>query len=97
MGILTYIRSKIRSSPVPLANSEIASLIDEFLSDGEPADPWAWDDFTTVRKKDPHIEQIRREILSIEKEFPANKSGYWCSKEGFIELKRLADRLRNQT
>lgn len=70
---------------------EVAQLIHSFL-DGT-AGRWDWDDFTSIPQADPEIELIRKKLISIHDEFPADKAGEYCNDEGASELLRIANSL----
>jgi len=79
-----------------MKNSDIAKLIEMFISDDKALDPWSWDNFTTIKNKIPRVEKIRLEILAIERQFPDKSNrGWWCSKHGLNALAELAKRLKS--
>lgn len=95
MGILSYVISKIKREEATLGNSEIADIIDNFISP-DCQNPWAWDDFTSIKSKDPRVEEIKQDIFAIENKHPPKKTGMWCSEEGVVDLSALAKELRKQ-
>ena len=76
-----------------LSSIEVADLIDRFLR-GEVG-PYEWDDFISIRSRDPRIERVRRECLEIPDRYPT-ESGY-CNDAGVARLRELASSLRAQT
>ena len=79
---------------VKVTKREIADLIVRFV-DGSVGDH-EWDDFISVRFKDPEIEAIRIKVLKIEAEYPPPKAPLfglspWCSDAGGQALKQLAE------
>jgi hypothetical protein len=55
--------------------------------------PWDWDDFISVRVRDPHLEQIRVTCIATSEKFPAGALG-WCNAEGLDYLRTVVDKLR---
>jgi hypothetical protein len=74
-----------------MTKGELASLINSFVNG--TCDEWDWDDFTSVRQKDPDIEQIRKRINLIPKEFPSNVSTSWCNQGGIKVLLDIVERI----
>ena len=74
---------------VNLSPREVATYLRNFLT-GQGGE-WDWDDFTSIRIKDPFLEDIRMRCASLPDKFPPTKPGYYCSDEGLIELQRLLD------
>lgn len=70
---------------------ELSTLIRSFVNGS--CGPGDWDDFLSIRQKDPEIEQLRLRIIEIEKEYPRTKAKTWCSEEGMQELLRIAETL----
>jgi hypothetical protein len=71
---------------------EAAQVIELFVA-GTSSDPWDWDDFTSVRYKDPVVEEARRECLEVFDRFPGPE-GHYCNDEGMKYLLSIAQRLR---
>jgi len=51
---------------------EVAQYIENFV-EGRGGE-WDWDDFTSVRIKDPHLDRIRRQCLDYERNEAALRS-----------------------
>ena len=75
---------------------QIAELIEDFLSDSPALQPWAWDDFISVKQKSTDIEKIRMELLEIERLYPSQE-GMWCSLEGQLLMREVAERIRRES
>lgn len=71
---------------------EIATLIKSFV-DGTTNNKWAWDDFVSIRQRDPEIESIRQRILKIDKDYPPTKPNEYCNDEGARALLAIAESL----
>jgi hypothetical protein len=71
---------------------QIADLIERFLKG--KVDEWEWDDFISIRLRDPRLDAIRARCANLPKEFPPNQPGEYCAKVGKDVLKQLADSLR---
>jgi len=79
---------------VNLSPAEAADAIDRFLrATGEPYD---WDDFTSVRFKDPEVDAIRLRCIAVRDEYPPDRPGEYCSARGRRVLRELADQLRRR-
>jgi len=77
-----------------MTNIEIADLIEAFVSNDKNLNSRAWDYFTTVRSRDLDHELARLEVLRIERNNPPDIGGWWCSRLGADELRKLAEKLR---
>lgn len=93
MGILSFIRSKNRCRDSGMTRNDIIKVIEDFLQDTGEA--WAWDDFTSSSKNHQSVEEVRLEILSIERANPALEQG-WCSDSGLKKLDSLVERLKSE-
>ena len=76
-----------------MTRNELIKVIEGFLQDTGEA--WAWDDFTSSPRHQRKIEEVRLEILSIERENPALERG-WCSDSGLKKLEKLVERLKGE-
>ena len=72
---------------VNLTAAEVAQEIRTFLAGSGPSE---WDDFLSVRIKDPYLDAIRRRCISVHDEYPAVERGY-CNEEGRTVLAKLAE------
>ena len=72
----------------------LASLIDRFL-DGSVA-MWEWDDFISVRIRDPELEKIRRQAAALPEKYPPSQPGHYCGPDGLAELRLTAKMLRQR-
>jgi hypothetical protein len=73
---------------VELTPADVAQEIRTFLA-GSAGD-WDWDDFLSIRIKDPRLDAIRRRCNSIPDEYPPIGKGY-CNEAGRAVLAELAD------
>ena len=75
-----------------MQKSDLADLIEKFVNGtiGE----WDWDDFISVKRSDPEIEEIRRRCAEVPVEFPPKRDGEYCSEEGAAVLTNLVRLLR---
>jgi hypothetical protein len=73
---------------------EIAALIERFIGDApaEPGDEVGWDDFTSIRLRDPFLEGIRLEVGEVQDRFPAE--GRYCNDDGVARLREIVVLLR---
>ena len=82
--------------PAPGGEYEAAASIIEDFVEGR-SDPWAWDDFTSIRKKDPFLESVRAKCVRIPSEHPPRDLGRYCDDEGLEVLRGLARSLREKS
>lgn len=71
-----------------MTSAEARSLIIRFI-DGDVG-PWEWDDFITLRHKDPIVDQLQRDVITLERAYPPTERGGWTSAEGLEKLRDLA-------
>jgi hypothetical protein len=77
-----------------MTRTEAADLIDAFV-DGSVDDPWAWDDFCSLRASDPAIEEARVQCAAARDDYPPPPgSARYCGDEGLRVLRQFARRLR---
>ena len=74
-----------------MKKEEVATLIKTFLDDS--CGEWDWDDFLSVKQKDPEIEKIRLFCAQISDLFPPTKNGEYCNEEGTLALQNFAQAL----
>jgi hypothetical protein len=72
---------------------KIANTIDGFVNG--TGRQWDWDDFTSIRLKDPELEAIRQRCVSIPDEFPPANPHAYCSEAGLQEMRRIVSDLRS--
>lgn len=94
MNLLDLIHHSKKNSR--LADYEDAASVIEAFVDGR-SEKWAWDEFTSIKKKDPFLESVRVRCLSVYDNFPAREAGCYCSSEGFGILRGLAKEVREKT
>ena len=71
---------------------ELSSLIQRFLNGS--VGPWEWDDFTSIKSKDPTIEHYRLAIVDIADRFPSPTPEQWASDAGLDELRQVAMKIQ---
>ncbi len=71
--------------------TEASDLIRRFVSGN--VGPWEWDDFISVKHKDPRVEAARQEAAETYEVYPATTPNHWCSEAGFQALLAIADGL----
>jgi hypothetical protein len=69
----------------------VAEIITTFLR-GEGS-KWAWDDFISVRIKDPSLDAVRAQCAALPDDYPPSASGHYCGDAGMAVLRSLAERL----
>jgi len=67
---------------------EAADRIEAFANG--TAGPWDWDDFISIRQKDPEVEAVRQKCVAIADEFPPTEPRKYCSDAGMQALRDLA-------
>lgn len=74
-----------------MTKGDLAKLIKSFV-DGSCGE-WDWDDFTSVKQKDPEIELVRKRINAIPDDFPSDVASHWCNKKGIQVLLEISKNL----
>jgi hypothetical protein len=77
-----------------MTREEIAKTIEGFVNG--TGSQWDWDDFTSIRLKDPELEAIRERCISIRDEFPPSDPHAYCSEAGLEVMRRLVADLRSR-
>lgn len=75
------------------SRSEIRQLILNFVPG--TGGRWDWDDFTSIRYKDPLIEEVRQRCAAVQDLYRSEDRRRYCNEEGLKELRRLADLLKD--
>ena len=78
-----------------MTREEIANTIEGFVN--RTGSQWDWDDFTSIRLKDPELEAIRQRCVSIPDQFPSADPHDYCSEAGLQEMRRIVADLRSPT
>lgn len=73
--------------------AEVADIIEQFLD--RTGRRWDWDDFTSCRIADPELDAIRRRCGALYDE--PNYPGQYCGPEGFAEMRRMIEHLRQES
>lgn len=93
-AILLFLGARIFSKKLNKANPpEIADIIDRFLQ-GKSAS-WEWDDFISCPISDSVLDNIRKQCGKLNKEYPPQLPGEYCSAMGIEVLKEIVLRLRS--
>jgi hypothetical protein len=71
---------------------QAADLIERFLTGR--VGRYEWDDFISIRQKDPKLAAITLQIMEIERRFRRQKATEWCTPDGLTALAELARTLR---
>jgi hypothetical protein len=71
-----------------MTRQALAELISSFLNGGIAT--WAWDDFISVRQKDPMIEAIRQECVALPETCPPERPSFYCNARGLTRLAEIA-------
>ena len=73
---------------------EAVDSIEKFVN--HTGSPWDWDDFISVRQKDPEHEAVRMKCVSAD-DFPSTDRRRYCSDAGFDALRDLLTDLRSRS
>ena len=65
----------------------------EALADGR-AGPWDWDDFTSVKLRDPTLDAIRDRVAELEIEYPPGEGDTYWNPAGVEVVREIARQLR---
>ena len=75
-----------------MTKTEVAKCLEDFLRGRGGG--WDWDDFLSIRIKDPAIERIRLRCASLPESYPPESPGQYCNQEGLAVLRSLLADLR---
>lgn len=81
--------------PNAMTLEEAADSIEKFVN--HTGGPWDWDDFISIRQKDPELEAVRLKCLSVADDFPSTDRRRYCSDPGFDALRDLLRDLRSRS
>ncbi len=73
---------------------EVAEIIERFVA-GTASD-WEWDDFISVRIRNPQLETIARRCAGLPQEFPPTIGGSYTSADGLAVLQAYVRTLRRR-
>jgi hypothetical protein len=96
IGVL-YLSRRVRRLPegTELAEYQAAiTAIESFLRGSGHA--WDWDDFTSIRKKDPYLESIRERCVQVRDDYPPKEPQHYCNPEGLQVLANMVIELRSR-
>jgi hypothetical protein len=79
---------------VEKTKAEVTEIISAFLRGDGP--PWVWDDFLSVRIKDPSLDAVRVRCAALPDDYPPLVAGHYCGDAGMAILASLADGLRGE-
>jgi len=71
---------------------EVIAIIEDFAEG--TGGTWDWDDFVSIRIRDPLLESIRIECAEMPDNYPPTTIGFYCGDEGLSRLHRIAADLR---
>ena len=93
MSLLTRLFHPAKPSRV--ADYETAATTIESIIEGR-AKQWDWDEFTSIRKKDPFLESVRTRCVRVADEYPSKDEHTFCAAEGMGVLRSLVKEIRDQ-
>ncbi len=67
----------------------VAEIISTFLCGGGGA--WDWDDFVSIRIRDPFLEAIRVQCADLPRHYPRSLPEHYCGDEGMSVLHSIAE------
>ena len=77
---------------IRLTRGEVADVIEAFINGTDGGDDW--DDFISIRIKDPELEKIRVRCARLRDEFPPEQAKKYCSQDGIRALRSYVEQLR---
>jgi hypothetical protein len=80
---------------VVMSADAVASVLQGFV-DGT-GEPWEWDDFTSVRIREPRLDAIRMRCATLPVTYPPTQEGHYCSDEGMRVLTEIIRSLRERS
>jgi len=75
-----------------MTKTEVANLIISFLDN--TCGGWDWDDFISIKLKDPELETVRQECMAVADAYPATNQSAYCNKNGIEVLRSIANKLK---
>ena len=75
-----------------MTRAEVAQCLEDFL-EGRGG-RWDWDDFISIRLKDPELESIRLRCASLPERYPPERAGHYCNEEGMGIMRAFLSDLR---
>jgi hypothetical protein len=76
---------------IKTTKATIRRVIENFLN--RTGGNWDFDDFISIRLRDPELERVRRIAAELPDRFPPDLTGGYCNSEGREVLRKLADEL----
>ena len=76
---------------IDLNKKQAAEIIKDFI-DGKGG-KWDWDDFISIPIKDRYLDSIRERCAGLPEEFPPEKGGGYCNKDGLKVLQNYVNEL----
>ncbi len=70
-----------------LSREEVVTIIEDFIND--KGGKWDWDDFISIKLKDPELERIRLICVELPDTHPPSGKGQYCNFEGIELLKKI--------
>ena len=80
---------------VKRTREEVANTIEDFITGS--GGPWDWDDFISIKLKDPELEKIRLTCVFLSDTHPPKQKNQYCNEEGVEILKGIVRSLRSST
>lgn len=93
MGFLDFIFHERKRTEWEM-HEDAAIALEGFIS-GD-LDQWGWDDFVSIKKKDPFLESIRLRCEDIPFDYPSERKGQYCSDAGLVILRQFARNIRER-
>ena len=75
-----------------MSRSEAADQIEAFLNG--TSGKWDWDEFTSLRLKDPELEKVRLVCVALPDIDPPTKPNHYCGESGMKTLAELVTMLK---
>lgn len=70
-----------------LTKKQTVEILEQFITN--KGSDWDWDDFISIKQKDPEIEKIRQLCAELPERFPPIVSGNYCNEKGLEVLKKI--------
>ena len=81
-----------RRRSVDPTREEVADILERFL--GGTSSLWEFDDLTSIRIRDPDLQEIVRRCVQVRDEFPPETPGAYTSPKGEAVIRACAHKLR---
>ena len=77
-----------------LTKEEVVNIIEDFINDR--GGQWDWDDFISIKLRDPELERIRLICVELPDKYPPTGKRQYCNLQGMELLKDIIVNLKGK-